>query len=352
MPLIDTLRTAALEVVNSNQRFPAHTLADLERFVLSTGYDGKQPHADTLDLIYVYAANLLNTGGNGVNMDRFGEMVAAALATCITNNRIASVDTANLVQLCLAWRAGPQGRSLLTRGDDQKYINQMRKLAEYGELTKPLQRHLASVAGFIDLLCWKYGGRADAYHASFSNEASLLHPASAVLDRLNELRHLHGIGVATGLNFIKDSQVPRFAAGSLSDMKREPLGWFVKPDKHVMRMMLFITGRIGRVDGEPNDLHGLKDNAAKHFYAAHPADPHFFSYPVRALYAHHPADERGLWQCVFDIHAWAQAEGVVPLEIDRLLYLIGSGRYSDGKISTTQKERYRRLIDALSLGPR
>ena len=50
----------------------------------------------------------------------------------------------------------------------------------------------------------------------------------------------------------------------------------------------------------------------------------------------------GAWKAIADVHALADAEEAVPLGIDRLLYLAGSGRYVGGSgISTPQAGRYR-----------
>lgn len=348
MTYIAALRSAALKVVRSDPRFVDHTMADLERYVLSTGYmDAPFPHSSTLNLLYVYAANLRNAGGPGVNLHRFGDMVVGALAGLITENRIAPVHLPELAQHCLAWLDGPNGRPLV-RGNDLRYREQLRALAKGDHPAVPFQRHLQSVVGFIDLLNQAYGGCATIYHDSFSNHDSRLEPGRAVVARLNELKHLSGIGVATGLNFIKDSQIARFASSRLETMLSEPLGWFVKPDMHVLRAMLFISGRFGQTGLAPHQLAHLKPEEAKAHYANLAATREWFKLDIRPLDADRPCGESGLWRCVADVHAWASCEGVVPLEIDRLLFLIGSGRYlNDARISVSQSRRYQILMLAI-----
>ncbi len=348
MLYIAALRKAAIEVVTSDPRFTDHTLTELERYVLSTGYvDGPRPHARTQDLLYVYTANLRNAGGPGVNLHRFADMLVGALAESIVDNRISPLNLPELAQRCLAWLESAQGRPLVM-GDDKRYRDQLRALISGGRPAVPFQRHLESVIGFIDLLSQAYGGRADVYHESFSGSGSRLEPGPAVVERLNELNHLSGIGVATGLNFIKDSQIPRFASSRLEDVLSEPLGWFVKPDMHVLRAMLFITGRFGRTGLKPYQLAHLKPEEAKVHYANLLPTSEWFSTEARPLHADRPRGEYGLWKCVADVHAWATCESVVPLEIDRLLYLIGSGRYlDDTRISVSQSRRYQILVSAI-----
>lgn len=348
MTYIAALRDTALKVVRSDPRFVDHTMADLERYVLSTGYvDAPFPHSGTLDLLYVYAANLRNAGGPGVNLHRFGDMVVGALAGLVTDNRVAPLHLPELAQRCLAWLDKPKERSLV-QGNDLRYREQLRALANGDYPVVPLQRHLQSVVGFIDLLNQAYGGCASIYHGSFSNHDSRLEPGRAVVSRLNELKHLSGIGVATGLNFIKDSQIPRFASSRLEEILSEPLGWFVKPDMHVLPAMLFISGRLGQTGLAPHQIAHLKPEEAKIHYANLASTREWFKLDMRPFEADRPRGERGLWQCVADIHAWAACEGVVPLEIDRLLFLIGSGRYLDDvRISVSQPWRYQILMSTI-----
>ncbi len=348
MPTIDALRFAALKVVTHDPRFASHTLADLDRYVLSTGYAGApQSYEQTRDLLYVYTANLRNAGGPGVNMHRFGSMVVGALAEQIDDNRIVPLHLPDLARRCLAW-LDTSGSLPLVRKDDALYRKHLHALADGQQPSVPFQRHLQSVIGFIDLLNAEYGGRADRYHASFSSDTARRDPARAVVTRLNELHHLPGIGVATGLNFMKDSQVPRFSSAQLVDMLSEPLAWFVKPDMHVLRLMLHVSGRYGRTGLPARDLTFLKPVEAAQHYAELDASAGWFHTTGKALSSYRPRSERGLWTCVGDVHAWAAAEGAAPLEIDRLLYMIGSGRYFDGvKIGMSQPQRYETLMQAI-----
>lgn len=246
MAQLDALRAAALTVVTRDPRFADHTPRELNRYVMATGYNhAPAPHHNTRDLLHVYLANLLNAGGRGADMHCFAAMVCGALDQQITDNHVARAHLPDLAGQCLS-HLEASGTQLLRRGDDTRYRIQLRELVEGLEPARPLQRHLASAVGFIDLLCDAYDGRADVYHASFSSAEARLEPGVTIVRRLNELRHLPGIGIATGLNFIKDSQVSRLASARLPDLAEEPILWAVKPDMHVLRLMLLTSGRFER----------------------------------------------------------------------------------------------------------
>jgi hypothetical protein len=57
-----------------------------------------------------------------------------------------------------------------------------------------------------------------------------------------------------------------------------------------------------------------------------------------------PKPSSGVWRAIADVRALAVAEDVASLDIDRMLYPIGSGKYVSGtEISTLRAERYRAL---------
>jgi len=347
MPLIAALRRAALRIVTSDPRHAHHTQLDLDRYVLATGYpDSARPYASTRDLLYTYAANLRNAGGPGVNLHRFGDMVTGALRESIVDNRVSPVLLPDLAQHCLAWLDSVHGRPLV-RGSDTRYRDQLLALAEGAWPEFPLQRLLGSVVRFIDLLNEAYDGRAEVYHQSFTTPETQQEPGRAVVKRVNELMPLSGIGVATGMNFIKDSQIPSFANATLAQMVSEPLAWFVKPDMHVLRQLLFISGRFGQTGLGAHQLAHLPfEDAKAHYAGLTPARDWFPPLAGRPLHWGRPRGEIGLWACVADIHAWAVSENVPPIEIDRLCYLIGSGRYLDGaRSSVNQARRYAMLME-------
>lgn len=97
-------------------------------------------------------------------------------------------------------------------------------------------------------------------------------------------------------------------------------------------------------------MHLKQDIAALH-YSELESGEDWFAPVGAALHRNRPRGERGLWKCVSDVQTWAAAQGTAPLEIDRLLYLIGSGRYIDGAmLSLNQQQRYRTFAEGLATG--
>ena len=131
--MISILRDVALNLVKTDPRWSSHTRIDLESYVLATGYaDAPRPHVSTSDLIYVYAANLRNSGGAGVNLLRQGEMVRGALQGLIVDNQIKPPQPEALAQLCLDHLADA---GIRLTNDDGMYRRQLQAAARVpGEL--------------------------------------------------------------------------------------------------------------------------------------------------------------------------------------------------------------------------
>jgi hypothetical protein len=346
---LDVLRRAALEIVTSDPGFANHTQRELEQYVLATGSNhAPAPHEDTRDLLYVYSANLLNAGGRGVDMHCFASMVCGVLAGQIEDDQIARVHSLpDLAAQCLA-HLQTTGSRLLRKSDDTLYRQQLGDLANGLRPSRPLHRHLASVVGFIDLLHDKgYEGRAVNYHRSFKTHEARSKPGLTIVQHLDEISHLDGIGIATGLNFIKDSQSSGLDAGAgLQDLAQEPIAWAVKPDMHVLRLMLLASGRFEQTGLTFDELVHRPQNLVAREYRDLAPGADLFANPV--LPPNRRRAERGLWTCVGDAQTWAAAHGAPPLEVDRLLYLIGSGRYIDGKELSSQQQRYMIFARALT----
>jgi hypothetical protein len=339
--MISTLRDVALSLVKADPRWSGHTPGDLENYVLATGYDdAPRPHISTSDLIYVYAANLRNSGGAGVNLLRQGDMFRGALQGSVVDNQVKPPQPEVLAQLCLDYLRESGIR--LTK-DDAMYRRQLQATAEGQQPTTPLSQHLYSVHDFACLLARRYRGCAEDYAASFEIPVTAGYRRT-LLKRLRELYRFNGIGIATGLNFLKDSQVPRFAGSSLADVRHHPVASIIKPDRHVMRLMLLLTGRLARTGIAPDALWNMKEtDALEHYQHCEPTAV-WCAQDLCGYAADLPKPRSGVWKAIADVHALADAEEVAPLEIDRLLYLIGSGKYVGGsEISTPQAGRYRAL---------
>ena len=342
----NAVKQLALELVQRDHA--GETMQSLERWILASGYaDAPDSHRTTRDLIYAYAASLRNAGGPGPVLERFATMVAATIDEhWIRINVLQPFDIRELAGRCregLVTGAFPP----MAKRSAADYPLQLQQISEgvdiYPRIMSPL---LTSITAFADMLRQRYGGTADRYHQSFDPAGRS--PSQFAFEKFQEIADFPKIGIAVGMNFFKDSQAPSIhlpADASISECAAMPAAWFVKPDKHVSRLMLYATGRGQMASIDKEDLTYLKDATCFALYASCP--PAFgFSEQYSTLPAQAGTPQ---WQCIEDTHAWALSEGVAPIELDRILYLIGSGRYGERKLRTEQPERYRRfceLVDA------
>jgi hypothetical protein len=275
-----------------------------------------------------------NAGGPGPHFERFAGMLAAAVSSSIENNMIHPMSRAELAASAARVLRNDIALPLTRQPSRVDYLVQLDALAAGGSPRGILTSALSGVSGFTRLLSEGYNGSAECYHETFLDWPLDHEHGRFLVDRLSEIAALDRMGVAVGLNFIKDSQVPALAGKQLADLANVPISYFVKPDMHVLRLMLATTNRheLNR------DLIVLPESNAKRLYAQNAA--HNF-WPGGRTHELRPNGEKGQWDCVDDVLHWAHEAGTVPLEIDRLLYLIGSGRYLDGqKLKVSQTTRY------------
>jgi hypothetical protein len=280
----------------------------LNDWIMSTGYAGAAaPHSDTPDLFVVYAASLTNAGGVKPDPDAFGEMIGSVVRQRLVGNTMR--DAPDLRELAAACQGPIRNRPLGGLFDQD-----IARIADGHPSPRPLMLGLLrSVLSFWNWLRRHHQGRADVMHRTFSHEFTAGEvPSEEVFSILKELDGLPWMGIATAANFIKDSQVPGLWEMNLSpsDTANRLAGWFVKPDLHVSRLMAYITGRH-----TTHDLRQLNQNQALMAFLGEPR-PNFQGSGAM----HHGSLEM---QVIADVHEWAVAAGTAPLEIDRLLYLIG-----------------------------
>jgi hypothetical protein len=340
----NTIKNLALELLHEDPRYRGETEASLLQWVLETGYAGAlEPHQRVRDLIYVYAASLRNAGGPGPRFEPFAAMVAAAAESFIGDNVVQEVTLPVLAQHCSAYLDIP-GVDPLAAGGTRDYRNQLRQMAGGDRIPgfSVLQSCLESVVAFIQFLHREHGGSASNYHQAFTGACAETAPNPFVVEKYREIAAFPRVGVAVGMNFFKDSQVPAFRNSSLDHLRGRHVGWFVKPDKHVLRLTLHATGRTAGAGIDPGELFRLPDSLAVRTYGQAQGGPY-------QLDQGQPGPERGAWYCVEDIHRFAAQEGVAPLGFDRLLYLVGSGKYRDPvrPLVVSQSERYRRFVQAI-----
>lgn len=307
--MLGLLRTLAIERVR--QSIPEFDEAALDRWIMSTGYEqAGHPQHDLADLVFVYAASLTNTGGPKPDFLGFARLVRdgiKVIETTADSRRVISVS--DLAAECAR---------IFSESDHAmggQFAHDIFELAQ-GRPGRPLMRLLLrSVVEFLAWLERRYPG-AENLAQAFSDE--LNQPPSAdrreVFDLLHELTQLSCVGVATAANFVKDSQVPALRSANLSalDARNRQSGWFAKPDLHVMRIMAMVTGRC-----DTANLQSLSGARARALFLRPPANGFSGNYP-ETPYKFTP-DMR----VIADMHEWASAVDTAPLEIDRILYLLG-----------------------------
>lgn len=345
----NTIKTLALGLLREDPRYQGETEASLLQWVLDTGYEGApEPHQLVRDLIYVYAASLRNAGGPGPQFEPFAAMVATAAESFIANNLVAEATLPAFAHCCGAYLDSPGARPLAV-GGTRDYRDQLQQMANGNQIPgfSVLQSCLQSVTAFIGYLHREYGGSASKYHYAFTGACAETAPNAFVVERYREIAGFPRVGVAVGMNFFKDSQVPAFRHGNLDDLLARHVGWFAKPDKHVLRLMLHATSRTASAGIDCGELFRLSDSLAVRTYAQEP--PAAFQARPYELDQGQPGSERGAWRCVEDIHRLAALEGIAPLGFDRLMYLLGSGRYKDPSqpLVVSRSERYRRFVQAI-----
>ena len=343
------IKPVALEILRS--QYPNATMADLDILILDTGYRGaEEPHDKISHLIHVYAASLRNAGGRGPGFEPFAMMVSHGSAKFITSNQILRpFDLSDFAQACLNYLCS-SGASPLVKNGSVNYEDQLLDIAS-GKIARLSSRALLpqllrSVVGFSELISRDYCGSAANYHAQFSRPRQTNEGASFVKRRFKELQHLPRFGVAVGMNFFKDSQVSAYRGKPYSSLFASEAGWYVKPDMHVLRFMLKLSGRAKRAGLQDESLVILDEPEAKALYSrTRPKDGWPYQY---TLSQGRPFAEKGQWDCIEDVHHLAIKNSVAPLEIDRVLFMSGSGRFHKaGRISMSAEDRYRRMFRAM-----
>ncbi|TWO69497.1 hypothetical protein FN976_19625 [Caenimonas sedimenti] len=356
-----TLVNLVLSILHDDPRYEGQTEESLLDWVIGHGYPGApSPHQSTRDLIYVYAANLLNSGARGPNAQAFAQMIAAGTRHFIHQNAVRPMELRALARHCAAY-LDETGEQLVGRTDrNPVYRREIQQLADGAVLQRGLMlpRLMQSVVQFVRLLNEPhYGGQAANFHSPFMHRHDAVVPNPFPQNKLREIIDFPQVGVAVGMNFLKDSQLSAFAPDGRSvrqrfeDLGNCHVGWFVKPDMHVLRLMLYATGRAANLGIGSDAISTLDAKQLEQLqlrYAEGRPGAHMGSNYEYQLHRGWP-DEGGLWRCIEDVQRLAQASGIAPVGIDRLLYLIGSGNFQsqEARLTVSQSERYRRFVDAI-----
>jgi len=342
------LTEAALDVVRANPQYENHGVGDLLRWILDTGYVGLQPHQNTVHLLQVYGGNLMNSGARGPSTDVIVNLIGGGVAQYVNDDVLQEFTVNQLAAGCSDY-AEQNGLQFVGSPDrNTVYMDELAQLGRANGMPADLQKRilpkiLSSVTGFGCLLRTEYGGMATLFHEGFTQQVQADQYQNQYPQvRLHEIRPYPLVGVATGMNFLKDTQAPAFAEENAEGAQQAfqeiagvNAGWLVKPDMHVLRLMLWITGRATQEGVTPQQLVHLAPATVSQIYAGQ--RPIWNPNQQYVLRHGQPRADHGLWDCIEDMYFIASHWGVAPLGIDRLLYLIGSGRYGN---HDDQAQRY------------
>jgi len=358
MTLWSGLLDLALELVRAD---PQHALATdaqvLQRLLRPAHAQAPAPHSNPLDLLYVFAASLGCTGRSRADRRRFARLVRAAAEPFVRDGRLLPLPLRAFAGCCLQV-LGASGELLALTPAAR--AGQLQQLALLAGGRGPLRarcsvvRGVSSVVAFADWLQQHHAGCAAAMHRSFAVPVAGSLPDWSGRLGAEAMEHLPLLRVGVALRFLQDSQTaafavvqPQQAARQLDELRLCRAGWLVKPDMHVLRLMLHLTGRAADKHIDHTSLPHLRAGsvaAMQSLYAF--ACPRLQLSIDSPLHRGRPREERGLWQCIADVQHLAARDGVPPLALDRLLSLIGSGEFEDADqaLAVPQWERYARFV--------
>jgi len=336
MSIYKHFKAVALQLVQKD--YPNTTEQDLDRWIVQTGYgdDAPRPYELTPSLIYVYAANLLNSGRPGPDKRAFGKLASTVIRKhFLIQNVLTPINLEDLAHKFI-FELNQTGIQLTKKGN-QTYIAHLNNITANKKST--IYSLLISIIGFCDLLRTNYQSSATKYHQSFlvNHEVSL----QDIVRKLNEITKFKLNGVAVGMNFMKDSQMPAVAGDHLEIHNSGQIQYLVKPDMHVMRFMLRVTQRH---QGSIEELCHMKPTKFIQLYENASPSP---SFETNMDNHNHKGFKRGDILCIKDIYTITKDESVPPIFLDRVLYLIGSGSFKEIKLSTSQLDRYKAALSGL-----
>lgn len=313
--------------------------------VFETGLE--RPYACALDLIGLYAANLRNGGSPaGPNSTSLGEMTKWSIekAGFISDGRLIRFNRKEFASLAAMFvEAHPLSKS---GGEHNTLI--LKKIAngdEAGLQRKLLYRIILSIEAFSTFFIKNYQGSASIFSSQFLLPIGDFDAHTKVLEvsrfRSRLLRELKFplTGPAISANFLKDSQVG--LAKTQKNLEEIYLGTLAKPDMHVMRLMLAITGRVS-VDSEAALKKLCFEAEFLRLYKQLQPSPSWPKWPEKLC-----SEDR----CMHDLNYMAFSHDYSSLFADRILFVTGSGR--SGLITDPseggQISRYRKFIASLGL---
>jgi hypothetical protein len=315
--------------------------------VFHTG--GERPWESTLDLVQLYASNLLNSGLPGPRSDRFGRMTRWAFeqAGFVRDGKLTEFSRIEFARQA----ANHASKFPLVDTSRVDYVAILHAISQgkgstYRRAT--IVWLIDSIEQFCRYLIDYHGGSAESLSRPFVNSVkghdARSRSEDAAYFRKQIIKELDFLlmGPAIAPNFLKDSQIGR--ARSLNNLADLYIGTLAKPDIHVMRFMLAFTGRF-YVESpvQLDELSNLGGGALAARFAEKPDTTTGWEIWPEGV----SAEER----CLRDLNFLAFANRDAGVVVDRILYIVGAENDSSPIAASTQVNKYVRYEKFLrSLG--
>ncbi len=349
--IYDGINDTALEIVKSD--FPQTSQIDLEKWIKSNGYSNNpSPHENNKDFITIFLKNIFNSGYRG-----YPEIVEIIINTIeknytFNNSEIDKIQIQSLSNDCLNYLENINSNKKI------EIIRQLNELKEGKKNNKSIYKIFNSLCFFLKTMKNKYGGYAKEFSYSFFLEENIEKFPIHIKSHSDNLVEIPQIGSALAMNFIKDTQINLIKNKSDKEIFHLPIGWCVKPDMHVMRIMFALTNPENSLDkineniisaGKEMKIWEIKlSNLEKEYIKKNSKFINNYS----LINKDYNKKDLGLWKCIEDIQYFGKKSGIPPIKFDRLIYLVGSGKFKNtnifGKDNKGKKIRYGQLFNKLT----
>jgi hypothetical protein len=307
----------------------------------------EKPYESTSDLVHLYASNLRNGGSPaGPTASRLGAMTKHAFneSGFIEENKLTRF---NISQFCSHAADFVKTQPLSNTGGHQnETILRAIAAGENAAIHRRLLFNLVkSIEQFSLYLIDKHGGSARSFSDQFMTKIEGNDPKSKSF-KTYEFRHqllkelkFPLMGPAITSNFLKDSQIGR--ARNIANLAEIHLGGLAKPDMHVMRIMLVVTGRVSVEDEEGLSRLCHEDNFVKIYKTSTPGN----DWPIW------PSGLSGEDKCLNDLNYLSFCNDYPALFLDRVFFIAGSGRSQTLEPNGRPKQlrRYRTFLRGMNL---
>ena len=336
---VELLRERALKILNDSTSIK-NTSKELDLSIVDIGYEGcESADKKTEQCLDLYMRNLGNSGGRGPN-SKLPALNKIVFASLVTNNKINRVSPQMIAERYLSASQNKNDKFVSTSSSTD-YVDQLRKFSKGQDLGRStLISWLKSTAEFINFLVDHHNGNAETFTSEVRKKIQSCNNQIIFIESLvKSFIPFHGLGYALAANFIKDLFATQLNKNLSINKQKDCLSaWCVKPDMHVARLMLCITDRAKLTEGiikmKINDVTDLYRKQAPSSTWAQLSD---YVYPEDGI-AH-------------DVHLLARSADCASLEIDRLLFMCGSGNFGQslkGDNNAKREQRYISIINEIN----